>query len=81
LNITQFYAADLHPNSGSNIMLAGAQDNGTLRFTSAGINNTTEVSSGDGAFCHIDQDNGNVQISSYVFNNYYITENNWASST
>ena len=81
LNITQFYAGDLHPASGSNVMIAGAQDNGTQRFTSPEVNNTSEVTGGDGAFCHIDQTNGNVQFASYTFNNYYITENSWASNT
>ncbi|MFK7920657.1 MAG: T9SS type A sorting domain-containing protein [Bacteroidia bacterium] len=80
-NVTQFYAADLSPTSGSNVYLAGAQDNGTQRFTGTGINNTTEVTGGDGAFCHIDQTNGAVQVSSYVYNNYYITTNSWGSQT
>jgi hypothetical protein len=80
-NVTQFYAADLSPTAGSNVYLAGAQDNGTQRYTSAGMNNTTEVTGGDGAFCHIDQTNSAVQISSYVYNNYYITTNNWATNT
>ena len=78
-NVTQFYAADLNPNSGSNEFLAGAQDNGTQRFVSPGINATTEVFSGDGAFCHIDQNQPNIQIASYVFNEYHITSNSWAS--
>ncbi|MEZ4685120.1 MAG: fibronectin type III domain-containing protein [Bacteroidia bacterium] len=78
-NVTQFYSADLHPSSGVNQYLAGAQDNGSHRFTSAGINNTTEVTGGDGAFVHIDQDNPNIQISSYVYNYYWITSNGWGS--
>ncbi len=80
-NVTQYYAADLNRNSGSNNFLAGAQDNGTQKYTSTGINSTTEVSGGDGAFCHIDANQPNTQISSYVYNNYYITTNNWGSST
>ena len=73
-NVTQFYAVDLHPSS-TNFFLAGAQDNGSQKFTSAGVNSTTEVTGGDGAFCHIDQDNPTVQITAYVFNNYYISYN------
>ncbi|WNJ18690.1 T9SS type A sorting domain-containing protein [Pontibacter sp. G13] len=80
-NVTQFYAGDLSNTPGSNIFLAGAQDNGTHAFNSAGIDNTVEVTGGDGAFVHIDQDNPNIQISSYVYNNYYITTNNWGSNT
>jgi hypothetical protein len=50
--------------------LAGAQDNGSHKFTSAGINSVTTASGGDGMFCHIDQDNPNIQITAYT-NNYY----------
>ena len=80
-NVTQFYHGDMHPDYGVNQYLAGAQDNGTHRFTSAGINNTTEVTGGDGAFSHIDKDNPNIQISAYVYNQYWVTNNSWGSST
>src|SRR5258705_3607912 len=73
-NVTQFYAVAIHPTL-SNFFLAGAQDNGSQKFTSAGANNTTEVTGGDGAFCHIDQDNPNIQITAYIYNNYYISYN------
>jgi photosystem II stability/assembly factor-like uncharacterized protein len=78
-NVTQFYALAMHPNSGSNYFLAGAQDNGTQKFSSAGLNETTQASGGDGAFCHIDLDNPNIQITSYVFNNYYLSTNGGSS--
>lgn len=74
-NVTQFYAGAIHPTLGSNIMLAGAQDNGTQRFSVAGMNATDEVYGGDGAFCFIDQINGNFQIASYVYNNFYRSTN------
>ncbi|MBL7827514.1 MAG: T9SS type A sorting domain-containing protein [Saprospiraceae bacterium] len=65
-NVTQFYSVALHPNSGSNYMLGGTQDNGTPRFNAAGISSTVDVSGGDGCYCFIDQDNPNIQIVSYV---------------
>ena len=77
-NVTQFYSVAAHPTN-TNYFLAGAQDNGTQKFTTAGINATNEVTGGDGAFCHIDQDNPNIQISSYVFNNYYVSTNGGTS--
>lgn len=77
-NVTQFYAGGIHPSSGSNVMIAGAQDNGSHAFSSPGVNSTTEVTGGDGAFCHIDQTNGNNQISQYVYNVVYRTTNNWS---
>lgn len=74
-NVTQFYAGAIHPSVGSNIMLAGSQDNGTQRYATAGINATNEVSGGDGGYCFIDQVNGNFQIASYVYNNFYRSTN------
>jgi PKD repeat protein len=72
-NVTQFYSCAMHPGAGSNNFLAGAQDNGTNKFTASGMNVTTEVVGGDGAFCFIDQDNPAFQIASYVYNNYYLS--------
>jgi trimeric autotransporter adhesin len=50
-NVTQYYACDVHPSS-TNYFLAGAQDNGTQKFTTAGINSTSNATGGDGGFCH-----------------------------
>ena len=80
-NVTQYYWGDIANTSGSHNMLAGAQDNGTQKFTTAGVNTTTNVSGGDGGYCFIDKTNSNKQISSYVYNNFYYTTNNWSSSS
>ena len=72
-NITQYYAAALHPASGSQYMLAGAQDNGTQKFQNPGINSTITVLGGDGGYCFIDQDNPNIQIGSFTSTNYRIS--------
>lgn len=79
-NVTQFYWGDLSQTSGSNVMIAGAQDNGTQRFTTAGVNSTSEVTGGDGAYCFISPSNSSKQISSYVYNTYYYTTNSWGST-
>ncbi|WP_338792665.1 choice-of-anchor D domain-containing protein [Bernardetia sp. MNP-M8] len=78
-NVTQFYAVAMNPNNGSNYLLAGAQDNGTRKLTSAGVGGSTQPTGGDGAFCFIDQDNPNIQISSYVFNSFYKSTNGGTS--
>lgn len=78
-NVTQFYAGDQVNEEGNNTMLAGAQDNGTLLFQSPGINSTTEATGGDGAFCHIDQQNDDYHITAYVYNNYFRSTNGGAS--
>ncbi len=79
-NVTQFYAVAMHPTAGSNYFLAGAQDNGTQRFNGgAGITTTTEATGGDGAFCHIDQDQANNQFTSYVYSSFYRSTNGGTS--
>lgn len=77
-NVTQFLTNALHPNSGSNRMLGGTQDNGTQAFSAAGIGNTSTATGGDGAFCFIDQDNPNIQITSFQFRQYNISTNGGA---
>lgn len=70
-NTTQYYGCAIHPAANTTHFLAGAQDNGSHKFTSAGINSTPEVSGGDGALCHIDQNEPQYQWTAYVYNNYF----------
>lgn len=70
-NTALFYSCASSNEVLSNTYLAGAQDNGSHKFAKQGINTTTEVTGGDGAYCFIDQDNPNVMITSYVYNSYY----------
>ncbi|MBL7766415.1 MAG: T9SS type A sorting domain-containing protein [Chitinophagaceae bacterium] len=69
-NVTQYYACALHPTQES-FFLAGAQDNGTHRLTQSGIGNGVSVTGGDGAYCHINQTNPNIQVTSYIYSNYF----------
>ncbi len=78
-NTLQFYACDINPNGGSNQYIAGAQDNGSHSFSTAGINSTNEVTGGDGAFCHIDQDQPLYWFTSYVYTSYYRSTNGGTS--
>lgn len=70
LRIKQFYSVAMHPTAGTNYFLAGAQDNGTHQITSAGIGGSVEVTGGDGGFVHIDQNQPQYQITSYVYNQF-----------
>ncbi len=72
-NITQFYSCDIHPDEGVDYFLGGTQDNGTQRFVGPGLLNTTSATGGDGGFCHIDQDNPLIQITSFTRNNYSVS--------
>lgn len=69
LRLKQFYSCDIHPTT-TNYFLAGAQDNGCHQFTSAGLGGSVEVTGGDGAFVHIDQDQPQYQFGSYVYSQY-----------
>ncbi len=80
-NVTQYYACALHPTSGSNYILAGAQDNGSQKLTTAGLGAGSNATGGDGCFCHIDQGNSAYQWTSYVYNNYYRSTNSGGSWT
>ena len=80
-NVTQFYHGDIHPDPGTDYILAGAQDNGTQRMDSPGIDAADQVTGGDGAFTHIDHDEPNIQISAYVYNNYWISSNGFGNSS
>lgn len=77
-NVTQYYACDIHPTQ-TNYFLAGAQDNGTQKFSQSGINSTTNASGGDGGFCHIDQTDGQIQITSFTNNQYRVSRNGGTS--
>ncbi|MDO8367427.1 MAG: T9SS type A sorting domain-containing protein [Saprospiraceae bacterium] len=78
-NVTQFYANALHPTAGSNYILGGTQDNGTRRFNGAGLNDTDEPTGNDGAFCFIDQDNPNIQITGSQTRWFFQSTNGGAS--
>lgn len=69
-NVTQFYAVAAENTAETVYFIAGAQDNGTQQFTEANGLSTVSINGGDGAFCFIDQDDNNFQISSYVYNVY-----------
>jgi photosystem II stability/assembly factor-like uncharacterized protein len=69
-NTIQYYYGAVHPTSGSNYMLAGAQDNGTHKFSTIGLGSVTTATGGDGGYCFIDQDDPNIQVTAYT-NCYY----------
>lgn len=80
-NVTQYYSCAIHPTAGSNYMLAGAQDNGTHKFSVAGLNNVTTASGGDGGFCFIDQKNPLQQITNFTGTTLNLSNNGGSSFT
>src|SRR6185437_1302485 len=77
-DVTQFYSVALHPTN-LNYALAGAQDNGAEKFSSAGVGPTTVATGGDGADVFIDQTNGNIQVTAYVYDQYFVSTDNGAT--
>ncbi len=69
LRIKQFFSVAIHPTK-TNYFLGGAQDNGSHAFSNAGLSSTAEVTGGDGAYVHIDQNEPRYQFTSYVYNQY-----------
>lgn len=69
LRLKQFYACAIHPTL-TNYFLAGSQDNGVHQLNAAGLTGSVEVTGGDGAYVHIDEDEPQFQFGSYVFNRY-----------
>lgn len=80
-NVSQLYAADLSPTAGAAEYLAGLQDNGTQDWDTANGQMTVDINGGDGAYCHIDQNQNMLQIAAYVYNNYAVTTDEWANKT
>jgi photosystem II stability/assembly factor-like uncharacterized protein len=58
LGVTQFYGAAVHDGTG--VVLAGAQDNGTNRYTGNPLVWNENVIGGDGAYCASDPTNSTV---------------------
>lgn len=71
-NVTQYYASDIHPLQ-TNFFIAGAQDNGSHRLTTVGLGEGVPISGGDGAYCHINQVDPTYQLTSYVYANYFFS--------
>lgn len=79
LAIKQFYACSIHPAAGSDYLLAGAQDNGSHQLKNPGLSYSIEVTGGDGCFVHINQQNPQIQFTSYVYNQYRRSVNGGAT--
>jgi len=68
--VTQFYGAAGNPETG--VILAGAQDNGTVRFTpEGGAQSWTTVLGGDGGHCAADPSDADVFYGEYIFLNIH----------
>lgn len=72
-NVTQFYKAGMS-QSGTEKLLAGAQDNGSqLLVGTPGIGSSIRVFGGDGCWEFIDKQN-EFMVTSYVYNSYHFVQ-------
>ncbi|HLU39236.1 MAG TPA: hypothetical protein VK081_07610 [Planctomycetota bacterium] len=79
LAITQLYGCCINPTTG--VVLAGAQDNGTVRGAPAnGLNGWTSPLGGDGSYCAADPNDPNVFYLQYYFLNLYRSTNGGATA-
>ncbi len=79
LGITQFYGAAGNATSGT--IVAGAQDNGTVSYTTGGgVEGWTTMSGGDGGFCASDPADPNYFYGEYVFLQVYRSTDGGASA-
>lgn len=72
-NVTQLISVAQKNIAGDNFIMGGSQDNGTNMITTAGLGGAIDDPvGGDGVTTFVDQDNPNIIITSYVYNNYYL---------
>lgn len=77
--VTQFYGGAGNPSTGT--IIGGAQDNGTLRYTTAdGTEGWTEMFGGDGGWCAADPTDPNYFYGEYVFLNIHRSTDGGATS-
>lgn len=80
LGITQFYGAGVNATTGT--IVAGAQDNGTVRYTtSAGAQTWSTMFGGDGGNSAADQANSAYFYGEYVYLDIHRSTNSGASSS
>ncbi len=78
--VTQFYGGAGNATTG--VFIAGAQDNGTLRFTPAnGTEGWTTMSGGDGGICAADPLNSNYFYGEYIYCTIYRSTNAGGSAS
>lgn len=77
--VTQFYGGAGNPTTG--VIIGGTQDNGTLRYTTAGgAENWTAMFGGDGGWCAADPTNSNYFYGEYVYLQIHRSTNGGVSS-
>ena len=69
----------MHPDTGSEYVLGGTQDNGTWNISGTGIQSGAQRVGGDGGYTHIDQVDPSYQFTATVYNSIYRSTNGGGS--
>lgn len=80
LSTLQFYSVDIYPVPGSDYLVGGLQDNGTLLHSGDPLDINDMVDGGDGAYCFFDEDEPSIMITSTYYNSYTVFMN-WSYHT
>jgi hypothetical protein len=72
-NTSQFYAGAIHPGEAVSFFLGGTQDNGSIALNAPGVAAGRSVLGGDGFFCHIDENEPNIQMVSLYYADYRLS--------
>jgi len=72
---TQYYGCAIHPDTFSNLMIGGTQDNGSHLLNNGGVSSGRHVWGGDGFLAHIDQNDPDYQMVSSQFGNWGLSTN------
>ncbi len=72
-NTSQFYAGAIHPEQSRSYYIGGTQDNGSIALAEFGVSNGRSVLGGDGFFCHIDENEPNIQMVSLYYAQYSLS--------
>lgn len=78
-NVTQFYAADIHPEMLRDYFIGGTQDNGSLQLRTFGVTGARTVGGGDGFYTHIDQNEPEYQLISLYYGEYSMSTDGGSS--
>ena len=70
-DVTQFYAAAIHPEAGNPTIIGGTQDNGSHMSTGDEITSFQKLTGADGSFCAINHVNGDIMYTTTQFRRMY----------
>ncbi len=73
-NVTQFYSCAIDAQKGSQFVIGGTQDNGSLGSENDGISEFRALSRADGSYCNIDYEDGDIFYTTTQYRRLYRTD-------